>query len=203
MTDVYMALRSLMWVWLAVGMAVMATGVGAASPGLPVNAIQASPLAQAVSGSAPAAVPAVQAVATVQSEVPMTSAVKARWDHIAAELRCLVCQNESLASSNAELAVDLRREVRGLIEQGQSDADIRSFLVSRYGDFVLYRPPFKTLTALLWIGPFALLLLAASLLLWHLRRRTQEPAAPLSPDELQRAQQLLGEPGARRQGGRS
>jgi cytochrome c-type biogenesis protein CcmH len=130
-------------------------------------------------------------------------ALEVRVMLIAEELRCLVCQNETIAASHAELAVDLRQQIREQLQQGRSSAQILDFMAERYGDFVLYRPPFKTLTALLWIGPFALLLLAASLLLWHLRRRTQQPAAPLSPDELQRAQQLLGEPGARRQGGRS
>lgn len=190
MTDFHMALRALVRAWLPVCMAVMATGVGAASPDLPVNAIQASPLAQAVPGSAPAAVPAVQAVANVQSEAPMTSAVKARWDHIAAELRCLVCQNESLASSNAELAVDLRREVRGLIEQGQSDADIRTFLVSRYGDFVLYKPEVKPVTWLLWFGPFVLLLGALAVALRLMRRGPAAPE-PLTDSERERARQLL------------
>ena len=190
MTDFHMALRALVRAWLPVGMAVMATGVGAASPDLPVNAIQASPLAQAVPGSAPAAVLAVQAVATVQSEAPMTSAVKARWDHIAAELRCLVCQNESLASSNAELAVDLRREVRGLIEQGQSDTDIRTFLVRRYGDFVLYKPEVKPVTWLLWFGPFVLLLGALAVAL-RLMRRSPAAPEPLTDSERERARQLL------------
>jgi cytochrome c-type biogenesis protein CcmH len=120
----------------------------------------------------------------------MTPAVKARWDHIASELRCLVCQNESLASSNAELALDLRREVRSLIEQGQSDADIRTFLVSRYGDFVLYKPEVKPVTWLLWFGPFALLLMALAVALRLMRRK---PAAdtPLTDSERERARQLL------------
>jgi cytochrome c-type biogenesis protein CcmH len=95
----------------------------------------------------------VQVVMAASSDPPMKAAVQARWDHIAAELRCLVCQNESLASSNAELAMDLRREVRSLIEQGQSDDEIRNFLVSRYGDFVLYKPEVKPVTWLLWFGP--------------------------------------------------
>jgi cytochrome c-type biogenesis protein CcmH len=120
----------------------------------------------------------------------MSPAVKARWDHIANELRCMVCQNESLASSNAELALDLRREVRSLIEQGQSDDDIRRFLVSRYGDFVLYKPEVKPVTWLLWFGPFVLLLLA---LAWVLRLTRQRPdaQAPLSDSERERARQLL------------
>ena len=190
MTDFYMALRALVRACLPISMAIMVTGAGAASPGLPVNAMQPSPLAQAVSGSAPAALPEVQAAAAVQTDAPMSPAVQARWDHIAAELRCLVCQNESLASSNAELALDLRRELRGLIEQGRSDADIRSFLVSRYGDFVLYKPEVKPVTWLLWFGPFVLLLGALALALRLMRRQAAAPA-PLTDSERARVRQLL------------
>ncbi len=197
MTDIHMALRALVWAWVPIGMAALVTGAAAASPGAPVNAVQspraavqASPLAQAVSGSAPAALPAVQAAAALQTDAPMSAAVQARWDHIAAELRCLVCQNESLASSNAELALDLRRELRSLIEQGQSDADIRSFLVSRYGDFVLYKPEVKPVTWLLWFGPFVLLLGALALAL-RLMRRTPAAPVPLTDRERERARQLL------------
>jgi cytochrome c-type biogenesis protein CcmH len=124
------------------------------------------------------------------ADAPMSPAVQARWDHIAAELRCLVCQNESLASSNAELAVDLRRELRGLIEQGRSDADIRSFLVSRYGDFVLYKPEVKPVTWLLWFGPFVLLLGALAVALRLMRRKAAAPA-PLTDSERARVRQLL------------
>ena len=126
------------------------------------------------------------------SEAPMSPSTQARWDHIAAELRCLVCQNESLASSNAELAVDLRREVRLLIEQDLSDADIRRFLVGRYGDFVLYRPEFKPLTYLLWVGPFVLLVLGL-LVLWRVLRQRRQAAVStrLSPEDRRKAEQLL------------
>ena len=144
----------------------------------------------AVQQGVQATMPAVRSAEAVQAEAPMTSAVKARWDHIAAELRCLVCQNESLASSNAELAVDLRREVRSLIEQGQSDADIRSFLVSRYGDFVLYKPEVKPVTWLLWFGPFVLLLGALAVAL-RLMRRSPAAPVPLTDSERERARQLL------------
>ena len=126
----------------------------------------------------------------VAADAPMSPAVQARWDHIAAELRCLVCQNESLASSNAELAVDLRRELRGLIEQGRSDDDIRSFLVSRYGDFVLYKPEVKPVTWLLWFGPFVLLLGALAVALRLMRRKAAAPA-PLTDSERARVRQLL------------
>ena len=97
--------------------------------------------------------------------------VEARLVAIAEELRCLVCQNESLASSHAELAEDLRREVRKLIRQDMSDAQIKTYLVERYGDFVLYRPPVKPLTWPLWFGPFMLLGLAVWGLWRYLRLR--------------------------------
>src|SRR5205814_4019976 len=103
-------------------------------------------------------------------------AVEQRLIGIADELRCLVCQNESLAGSRAELAQDLRREIRGLIKGGKSDAEILEFLVSRYGDFVRYRPPFKPSTWLLWIAPFAFVAIGIGALTMYLRRR-----APLSP----------------------
>lgn len=138
----------------------------------------------------PLGLPAVSAGEPTRAEAPMSPQAQARWDHIAAELRCLVCQNESLASSNAELAVDLRREVRHLIEQGQSDADIRTFLVSRYGDFVLYKPEVKPVTWLLWFGPFALLLLALAVALRLMRRAPAAPV-PLTDRERERVRQLL------------
>ena len=134
--------------------------------------------------------PLVQAPVSIQAEALWSPQAQARWDHIASELRCLVCQNESLASSNAELAVDLRREVRSLIEKGQSDADIRTFLVSRYGDFVLYRPEVKPVTWLLWFGPFALLLLALGVALRLMRRQPAVPPA-LTDSERERIRQIL------------
>jgi cytochrome c-type biogenesis protein CcmH len=134
--------------------------------------------------------PVVGVSVAAQTDAPMSPAVQARWDHIAAELRCLVCQNESLASSNAELALDLRRELRGLIEQGRSDADIRSFLVSRYGDFVLYKPEVKPVTWLLWFGPFVLLLGALAVALRLMRRKAAAPAT-LTDSERARVRKLL------------
>lgn len=118
--------------------------------------------------------------------------VEARLVAISQELRCLVCQNESLASSHAELAEDLRREVRGLIAEGKTDADIKTFLVERYGDFVLYRPEVKPLTWVLWFGPFLLLVLAAWALGAYLRqRKKQMPSLALSEAQRARAEQLL------------
>jgi cytochrome c-type biogenesis protein CcmH len=120
--------------------------------------------------------------------------VEQRLTNIAEELRCLVCQNESLAGSRAELAQDLRREVRGLIKEGKSDAEVKEFLVSRYGDFVLYRPQVKPTTYLLWAGPFVLLLVGIALLVSYLRRRSQQVAeTPLSETDQKRAEALLKE----------
>lgn len=121
--------------------------------------------------------------------------VEQRLIAISEELRCLVCQNESLAGSRADLAMDLRREVRGLIKQGKSDAEIKSFLVERYGDFILYRPPLKPSTWLLWVGPFGLALLGVGMLLRYLRRRNRdiESEHGLTDEERKRAQALLQE----------
>jgi cytochrome c-type biogenesis protein CcmH len=118
--------------------------------------------------------------------------VEQRLNTIAEELRCLVCQNESLAGSRADLAQDLRREVRGLIKEGKSDQEVKDFLVSRYGDFVLYRPQVKPTTYLLWGGPFVLLIAGLIVLIRFLRRRSEtieEP--PLTAEEKQRAEALL------------
>jgi cytochrome c-type biogenesis protein CcmH len=105
------------------------------------------------------------------------------------ELRCLVCQNQTIAESNAPLAVDLRNQVREQLAAGKSEQDVIDFLVARYGDFVLYRPPFKAATLFLWIGPFVFLFLGAFLLYRRVRRRPEAPA--LSPAERERAAKLL------------
>ncbi len=112
--------------------------------------------------------------------------VEQRLITIAEELRCLVCQNESLAGSRADLAMDLRREVRTLIKAGKSDAEIREFLVSRYGDFVLYRPPVKPSTWLLWFGPLLLLIGAIWLLINIIKRNQMQKNTPVL-DAAQRA----------------
>lgn len=121
-------------------------------------------------------------------------AVEKRMVGLAENLRCLVCQNESLASSHAELAEDLRREVRELIAKGMSDKEIKDYLVARYGDFVLYEPPVKSTTALLWVGPFALLLAGMAVLVFQLRKRRQTVVEKkLSAEEQARAAALLDE----------
>jgi cytochrome c-type biogenesis protein CcmH len=120
--------------------------------------------------------------------------VEARLKTLAVELRCLVCQNQTLADSNAPLAEDLRREVREMITKGMSDREIIDFLVQRYGDFVLYRPPWKATTTLLWLGPFLLLIAGATALVLALRRRQKKLAnVTLSEAEHNRVAQLLSE----------
>jgi cytochrome c-type biogenesis protein CcmH len=120
--------------------------------------------------------------------------VEQRLVIIAEELRCLVCQNESLAGSRADLAMDLRREVRTLIKDGKTDAEIKEFLVSRYGDFVLYRPPVKPTTWLLWFGPLLLLIGAIWLLINIIKRSQNQKNAPvLDAAQRAKAQALLQE----------
>jgi cytochrome c-type biogenesis protein CcmH len=109
---------------------------------------------------------------------------------LAQELRCLVCQNQTLAESNAPLAVDLRNQIREQLKAGASEQDVIDFMVARYGDFVLYRPPFKATTLALWLGPFLLLALGIAVLVRRLlRRRAPEPQ--LSDAERARAARLL------------
>jgi len=118
--------------------------------------------------------------------------IEARLHALSKELRCLVCQNETLADSRADLAEDLRREIRGMMKAGKSDREITEFLVSRYGDFVLYRPPVKATTYLLWVGPFALLALGVAIWFVLMKRRAARAApAPLSVEEQRLAAALL------------
>ena len=98
-------------------------------------------------------------------------AIEQRLKTLGEELRCLVCQNQTIADSSAPLALDLRNQIRTQVAQGRSDDEIRAYMVERYGDFVLYRPPFKATTAILWIGPFALGAVGAIVLALVIRRR--------------------------------
>ena len=109
------------------------------------------------------------------AQVAPDLAFEQRLKRLESDLRCLVCQNQTLADSSAPLAEDLRREVRSLAVAGKSDDEIRAFLVARYGDFVLYRPPIKGTTWLLWFGPFALLALGALVWVGVVRRRRAAP----------------------------
>jgi cytochrome c-type biogenesis protein CcmH len=142
----------------------------------------------ALLAAAPLLACAKDAAPTEQDPVAARRAVQ-----LSEQLRCLVCQNQSIAESNADLAVDLRRQINEQIAAGRTDGEIVDFMVQRYGDFVLYRPPFKAATLLLWLGP-ALLLLAG---LWALARvlRSRNRAVderPLSDEERARAARLLG-----------
>jgi len=133
-------------------------------------------------------------VTLAKEAAPMAADVEVekRMVAISEELRCLVCQNESLSGSHAELAQDLRREIRKMISDGKSDKEILDFMVARYGDFVRYRPPVKPTTWLLWGGPFLLLAGGIAALVAFLRRRAKEVAAPvLSDEEHRRAAALL------------
>lgn len=118
--------------------------------------------------------------AATKMDMPADAAFDARLKKLESELRCLVCQNQTLADSNATLAEDLRREVRDLALAGRSDDEIRAYLVARYGDFVLYDPPLKRTTWLLWIGPFALLAGGAALW-WTILRRRERAAKSMPP----------------------
>lgn len=118
-------------------------------------------------------------------------AIEARLTHLSRELRCVVCQNEALSDSPAELAGDMRQEIRELMKAGKTDQEVLSFLTSRYGDFVLFRPPFKPVTYLLWIGPFVFL--GFGVLVWFmaLRARRTFKSAPVSNEQIAAAARLL------------
>jgi len=136
------------------------------------------------------------ASAATKMDVPSSdAALDARLKKLETELRCLVCQNQTLADSNADLAEDLRREVRALAVAGKSDAEIKAYLVARYGDFVLYNPPIKRTTWLLWGGPFALLVGGGALWWIVLRRRSARPPVVVASDANSeaRARQILEE----------
>ncbi len=153
----------------------------------------AAALAQAQSPPAPTPAPTPEPSRAAQ---PMSAdpALEARVLKIADELRCLVCQNETIAASHADLAVDLRKQIRVKLQAGQSERQILDFMVERYGDFVLYRPPLKASTVMLWAGPFVLLLAAAGVLGLNIRKRRQSLSREaLSPEQAQRARELLEE----------
>jgi cytochrome c-type biogenesis protein CcmH len=109
--------------------------------------------------------------------------LEARMTRITAELRCLVCQNQTIADSNADLAVDLRRQVREMLRKGDDDAKIIQYMTDRYGDFVLYRPPVKATTMLLWFGPALMLLFGFGALAVVMRRRARAAANQFEPDD--------------------
>jgi cytochrome c-type biogenesis protein CcmH len=114
-----------------------------------------------------------------------------RYNKLIEELRCLVCQNQNLADSNAELAVDLRRKTYEMVKQDKTEQEIASYMVDRYGDFVLYRPPLNSNTLLLWIGPFIILLIGVGLLIRTIRRRRAEQTVDVDDATLRTAASLL------------
>ena len=127
------------------------------------------------------------------SNVAADPALEKRVLAIAEELRCLVCQNQTIADSHADLAIDLRNQVREKLAQGMSDRDVIDYMVQRYGDFVLYRPPVKATTWFLWFGPFLLLAGGLIFLGVKLKRRARNmPAVALSEQEMERVATLLG-----------
>jgi cytochrome c-type biogenesis protein CcmH len=115
-------------------------------------------------------------------EVSANPALEARMMVLATELRCLVCQNQTIADSHADLAVDLRNQIREQLAKGQNEDQIRTYMTERYGDFVLYKPPFKATTALLWVGPPLLLLGALIGLFLMLRARQRASPDAFDPD---------------------
>jgi cytochrome c-type biogenesis protein CcmH len=137
-----------------------------------------------------------QAAPTAPPSEPMvfeTPEQDASYQKLVRELRCTVCQNQNLIESNAPLAADLRRQISLMIKDGAETDEIVEYMVARYGDFVLFRPPKNPTTYLLWYGPVALLLLGLSSLGWILwRRKSQVSAAPLSREEQERLKRLLG-----------
>lgn len=121
-------------------------------------------------------------------------ALQQRVMNLAGELRCLVCQGESLAESRSDFAADMLRKIRALMAEGKTDQQIKDYLVARYGDFILYRPPFSGITTLVWLSPVILLVAGASLLIFNLRRRrARVQVAPLSVSEEARIKNLLNE----------
>ena len=125
------------------------------------------------------------AAAAFAQEPALTPEQSARYEGLLEELRCMVCQNQNLAESNAPLAEDLRREVREQVAQGRSEAEVKAYLTQRYGDYVLYRPPFKRSTWLLWLGPAGLLALAL-FVGWRVLRARPAPPPPGDAETLRR-----------------
>lgn len=139
----------------------------------------------------------VVALPALAVDVPLDDpALEERARHLMREVRCVVCQSQSIGESDAGIAVDLRRLIRAEIAAGRSDDEIRSFLVERYGDFVLFTPPFRAETLVLWIGPFVVLALGFAFMIRFLRRRPNAVLpASLDADEKQRIARALGEDG--------
>ena len=169
---------------LTLAMAFLATGVQPAAAQAPGTAAATTPAAQS---GAPGAAGTDGAMPADAATLMKTE----RFRHLASELRCLVCQNQSLVDSNAPLAQDLREEVVKLMASGRDDGQIKSFLVDRYGEFVLYRPTLSPRNALLWLGPF--LLLAGGAIAWWRLGRRKLPPAQSAQEALDHVDELLGQ----------
>ena len=139
------------------------------------------------------AAPPLPAAVTLESFTFPTKAQEQHFKDLIGQLRCLVCQNETLADSDADLAHDLRAEVYEMMKSGKSDQEVIDFLVRRYGDFVLYNPPVKPSTYLIWYGPFVLLAIAALLLIRAVGRQRQVQDPAISAEERKRLERLLGD----------
>lgn len=133
------------------------------------------------------------AAVTLESFTFPTKAEEQHFKDLIGQLRCLVCQNETLADSDADLAHDLRAEVYEMMKSGKNDQEVIDFLVKRYGDFVLYKPPVKPSTYLIWYGPFVLLAIAALLLVRAVGRQRQVQEPEISAEERKRLERLLGD----------
>lgn len=180
-------------VLFAFGTAVISASALAA-PEASAEAVQPSAAAAAVaSAPASAAAPRMEAHEAASDEFDPVK--NKRLLAIAEKLRCLVCQNQTIAESNADLAIDLRRQVREQIAEGRTDDEIISYMTDRYGDFVLYKPPFKASTVILWVGPIALLVIVLAWYFVTVRRRRKQPEGegrPLTQAEREEAERLLG-----------
>ncbi len=119
--------------------------------------------------------------------------IRVRMAHLTEKLRCLVCQGQSVADSHSDFSNDIRREVQRLMEEGKTDLEVIAFLVERYGDFILYEPPVKESTILLWAGPFVLLLLGGGILVFVLIKRSRRPVDTLTAEEIAAAERLLSD----------
>lgn len=132
---------------------------------------------------------------TLQAKVESREFANAQMEEdyktLVAELRCLVCQNQNLADSNAELAVDMRNKVYSMLNEGKSKTEIADFMVARYGDFVLYRPPVKSSTFMLWFGPFIFLLIGALIAISYVRRQQKSEQSVVDSQTQKRAHSLL------------
>jgi cytochrome c-type biogenesis protein CcmH len=176
--------RSLLLLLLVVGVVVFVL--------LPLSAWANEPAAPAAAPTAaPTAAPAATPAAPVAQPIFADVATEERLRSLSKELRCVVCQNEALSDSPADLADSMRQEIRDLMRAGKTDQEVIDFLTARYGDFVLFRPPFKPLTYLLWVGPFVFLGFGALVWFFALRARRTFQSAPVSSEQIAAAARLL------------